>query len=80
MAITKRERARKEREKVEYEWGTLWPQWHNEKMNWGKGFRTKGDVDILFLAGLDGKGPLAGRAMPDTGGRKSRERENRGGD
>jgi enamine deaminase RidA (YjgF/YER057c/UK114 family) len=58
MAISKKERERKEREKVEYEWGTLWPQYHNEKMNWGKGFRTKGDVDILFLAGSTGRNPL----------------------
>ena len=42
-------------EKVEYEWGTLWPCYHKEKMNWGAGFRTKGDVDILFLAGTTGR-------------------------
>jgi len=27
--------------KIEYEWGTLWPHYHKEKMNWGGGFRTK---------------------------------------
>jgi len=27
-------------------------------MNWGKGFRTKGDMDILFLAGSTGRDPL----------------------
>jgi enamine deaminase RidA (YjgF/YER057c/UK114 family) len=58
MAITAKERAVKEREKVEYEWGTLWPQYHDKKMNWGKGFRTKGEVDILFLAGSTGRDPL----------------------
>jgi hypothetical protein len=26
--------------KVEYEWGTLWPHYHKEKMNWGGGFRS----------------------------------------
>ncbi|HEY7248176.1 MAG TPA: RidA family protein [Xanthobacteraceae bacterium] len=44
--------------KVEYEWGTLWPHYHKEKMNWGGGFRTKGDVDILFLAGETGRDPF----------------------
>ncbi len=58
MAISPEERARKEQQKVEYEWGTLWPQYHSEKMNWGKGFRTKGDVDILFLGGSTGRDPL----------------------
>ena len=58
MTISPEERARRESQKVEYEWGTLWPQVHNEKMNWGKGFRTKGDVDILFLGGSTGRDPL----------------------
>src|SRR5262245_66115253 len=44
--------------KVEYEWGTLWPHYHKETMNWGGGFKTKGDVDILFLAGKTGRDPL----------------------
>ena len=44
--------------KVEYEWGTLWPHYHKEKMNWGGGFRTKGDVDILFLSGETGRDPF----------------------
>src|SRR6516162_7703935 len=44
--------------KVEYEWGTLWPHYHKEKMNWGGGFKTKGDVDILFLAGETGRDPF----------------------
>jgi enamine deaminase RidA (YjgF/YER057c/UK114 family) len=52
------QRSRREAQKVEYKWGTLWPQYHKEKMNWGKGFRTKGDVDILFLAGSTGRDPL----------------------
>ncbi len=45
--------------KVEYEWGTLWPHYHQEKMNWATGFRTKGDVDILFLSGSTGRDPFA---------------------
>ena len=44
--------------KVEYEWGTLWPHYHKEKMNWGGGFRTKGDIDILFLSGETGRDPF----------------------
>jgi enamine deaminase RidA (YjgF/YER057c/UK114 family) len=51
-------RAKREARKVEYDWGTLWPQYHKEEMNWGKGFRTKGDVDILFLAGSTGRDPF----------------------
>jgi enamine deaminase RidA (YjgF/YER057c/UK114 family) len=43
---------------VEYEWGTLWPHYHKEKMNWATGFRTKGDVDILFLSGSTGRDPF----------------------
>jgi hypothetical protein len=38
--------------------GTLWPHYHKEKMNWGGGFRTKGDVDIRFLAGETGRDPF----------------------
>lgn len=45
-------------ERVEYEWGSLWPSYHKEKMNWGTGFRTIGDVDILFLAGCTGRDPF----------------------
>jgi len=44
--------------KVEYEWGTLWPHYHKEKMNWATGFRTKGDVDILFCSGSTGRDPF----------------------
>lgn len=44
--------------KVEYEWGDLWPHYHKEKMNWATGFRTKGDVDILFLSGSTGRDPF----------------------
>src|SRR5215831_13340270 len=44
--------------KVEYDWGTLWPHYHKEKMNWAGGFRTKGDVDILFLSGQTGRDPF----------------------
>ncbi len=44
--------------KVEYEWGTLWPHYHKEKMNWAGGFKTKGDVDILFLSGQTGRDPF----------------------
>jgi enamine deaminase RidA (YjgF/YER057c/UK114 family) len=45
-------------EAVEYEWGTLWPHYHKERMNWATGFRTKGDVDILFLSGSTGRDPF----------------------
>lgn len=58
MPLNAEAREREQTEKVEYEWGTLWPQYHKEKMNWGKGFRTKGDVDILFLAGSTGRDPF----------------------
>jgi enamine deaminase RidA (YjgF/YER057c/UK114 family) len=51
-------RQKEEAEKVEYEWGTLWPKYHKEKMNWATGFRTKGDVDILFLSGSTGRDPF----------------------
>jgi len=44
--------------KVEYDWGTLWPHYHKEKMNWGGGFKTKGDVDILFLSGETSRDPF----------------------
>jgi len=27
------QRARREAQKVDYEWGTLWPQYHKEKLN-----------------------------------------------
>lgn len=49
---------RENNEKVEYEWGTLWPHYHAERMNWATGFRTKGDVDILFLSGSTGRDPF----------------------
>lgn len=48
-----------QRGKVEYPWGTLWPHHHKERMNWATGFRTKGDVDILFLSGSTGRDPFA---------------------
>ena len=51
MATNKAAIERSKREEVEYDWGTLWPEYHKEKMNWGAGFRTRGDVDIMFLAG-----------------------------
>jgi hypothetical protein len=35
---------------VEHDWGTLWSHCHKEKMNWGGGFKTKGDVGILPLS------------------------------
>jgi len=47
-----------EKGKVEYEWGTLWPHYHKEKMNWAAGFKTKGDVDIIFLSGSTGRDPF----------------------
>jgi len=47
-----------EKGKAEYEWGTLWPHYHKEKMTWAAGFRTKGDVDIIFLSGSTGRDPF----------------------
>ena len=49
---------REKNEAVDYEWGTLWPHYHRERMNWATGFRTKGDVDILFLSGSTGRDPF----------------------
>src|SRR5438874_13288984 len=43
--------------KVEYEWGTLWPHYHKEKMNWAGGVRTTGDAAMLFLSGQTGRDP-----------------------
>ena len=58
MVTNPRARELEEKGKVEYEWGTLWPHYHKEKMNWAAGFRTKGDVDILFLSGSTGRDPF----------------------
>lgn len=58
MATNPNARELEEKGKTEYEWGTLWPHYHKEKMNWAGGFRTKGDVDILFLSGSTGRDPL----------------------
>lgn len=53
------EAAERERnERVDYPWGSLWPHYHKERMNWATGFRTRGDVDILFLSGSTGRDPL----------------------
>ncbi len=49
---------------VDYEWGQLWPSYHKEKMNWATGFRTRGDVDILFLSGCTGRDPFTD--IPNT--------------
>jgi enamine deaminase RidA (YjgF/YER057c/UK114 family) len=51
-------RAKEQQEKVEYEWGTLWPHYHKDKVTWATGIRTRGDVDILFLSGETGRDPL----------------------
>lgn len=73
--------------KVEYEWGTLWPAYHKEKMNWATGFRTRGDVDILFLSGTTGRDPFndaparspeeerAGRGKVIPGGMREQTRQ-----
>jgi len=58
MATNPKAIERQKAEKVEYEWGTLWPHYHKEKMNWATGFRTKGDVDILFMSGFTGRDPF----------------------
>ncbi len=58
MVTNSRARELEEKGKVEYEWGTLWPHYHKEKMNWAAGFRTKGDVDIIFLSGSTGRDPF----------------------
>ena len=58
MVTSPKARELEERGRVEYEWGTLWPHYHKERMNWAAGFRTKGDVDILFLSGSTGRDPF----------------------
>ena len=58
MAQNPESLAKQKAEKVDYDWGTLWPHYHKEKMNWATGFRTKGDVDILFLSGSTGRDPF----------------------
>ena len=58
MVTSPKARELEERGRVEYEWGTLWPHYHKERMNWATGFRTKGDVDILFLSGSTGRDPF----------------------
>jgi enamine deaminase RidA (YjgF/YER057c/UK114 family) len=58
MATNQAALERQKQEKVEYDWGTLWPHYHKERMNWATGFRTKGDVDILFLSGSTGRDPF----------------------
>ena len=58
MATNPESIERQQQGKVEYEWGTLWPHYHKEKMNWATGFRTKGDVDIIFLSGSTGRDPF----------------------
>lgn len=58
MVVNPRANELEEKEKVEYEWGTLWPKYHKSRMNWASGFRTKGDVDILFLSGSTGRDPF----------------------
>jgi enamine deaminase RidA (YjgF/YER057c/UK114 family) len=51
-------RARERKEKVEYEWGTLWPHYHKDQQTWASGIRTKGDVDLLLLSGETGRDPF----------------------
>ena len=58
MATNQEAVKRQEAEKTEYDWGTLWPHYHKERMNWATGFRTRGDVDILFLSGSTGRDPF----------------------
>lgn len=58
MVTSPKARELEEKGRVEYEWGTLWPHYHKERMNWAGGFRTKGDVDILFLSGSTGRDPF----------------------
>jgi 2-iminobutanoate/2-iminopropanoate deaminase len=61
MGINSKAFERQEQEKVEYDWGTLWPKYHKEKMNWATGFRTKGDVDERA-----GKGKVVGGIKEQT--------------
>ena len=58
MVTSPKARELEEKGRVEYEWGTLWPHYHKERMNWAGGFRTQGDVDILFLSGSTGRDPF----------------------
>jgi enamine deaminase RidA (YjgF/YER057c/UK114 family) len=78
---------KQEAERVDYDWGSLWPYYHKERMNWATGFRTKGDVDILFLSGSTGRDPFedapnrtpeeerAGRGKVVEGGIKAQTRQ-----
>ena len=58
MITNPKARVREQKERVEYEWGSLWPHYHKDRQNWATGFRTKGDVDIFFLSGETGRDPL----------------------
>jgi 2-iminobutanoate/2-iminopropanoate deaminase len=58
MAINPEALEHQRAERVDYEWGSLWPHYHKERMNWATGFRTRGDVDILFLSGSTGRDPF----------------------
>lgn len=58
MATNPQALALQKAHKVEYDWGTLWPLYHKEKMNWASGFRTRGDVDLIFLSGATGRDPF----------------------
>lgn len=74
-------------ERVDYEWGSLWPHYHKERMNWATGFRTRGDVDLLFLSGSTGRDPFhdapcrtpdeerAGRGKVVSGGIRAQTRQ-----
>lgn len=58
MAKHAKAQERENAERVDYDWGSLWPHYHKERMNWATGFRTKGDVDILLLSGSTGRDPF----------------------
>lgn len=58
MATNYRALELQEQGRVDYEWGSLWPHFHAKQMNWASGFRTKGDVDLIFLSGATGRDPF----------------------
>jgi enamine deaminase RidA (YjgF/YER057c/UK114 family) len=66
-------RERERKEKVEYEWATLWPHYHKDQQTWATGIRTKGDVDLILLAGETGRDPFQDQ-NPNTRSEEARTR------
>lgn len=58
MATNERALELQRKGRVDYEWGSLWPHYHSVRMNWASGFRTRGDIDLIFLSGATGRDPF----------------------